>query len=86
MKNGLAKVCLCGLLIAACAVAAPAKEKSKTDPARQKIAAKEECVDNPKVNPNNDHSGPRASEEHSDATPHAGTPSVKLKPCHPAHR
>ncbi|BAC87965.1 hypothetical protein [Gloeobacter violaceus] len=34
------------------------------------------CIDNPRFNPDNDESGPRASEPYSDSTPYAGTPAV----------
>ncbi|UFP92832.1 hypothetical protein [Gloeobacter morelensis] len=33
----------------------------------------EQCIDNPRFNPDNDESGPRASEPYTDSTPYAGT-------------
>ncbi|AGY57785.1 hypothetical protein [Gloeobacter kilaueensis] len=36
------------------------------------------CIDNPRFNPDNDESGPRASEPYTDSTPYAGTPTAAL--------
>ncbi|MBW4696905.1 MAG: hypothetical protein KME03_03180 [Aphanocapsa lilacina HA4352-LM1] len=34
------------------------------------------CIDNPRIDPDNDQNGPRASESASDATPYVGTPGA----------
>ncbi|WP_164928403.1 hypothetical protein [Gloeobacter violaceus] len=36
------------------------------------------CIDNPRIDPDNDKNGPRASESAGDATPYAGTPGAAV--------
>ncbi|UFP97115.1 hypothetical protein [Gloeobacter morelensis] len=36
------------------------------------------CIDNPRIDPDNDKNGPRATESASDATPYAGTPGAAV--------